>query len=213
MMKSFFRRYQLFIVNIVSASGLLATSDLFVQILYEKRETIDKKRFLAALGTGAVMGVEGHIWYSYIDRVMAQRTWRDVFKKVAIDQTIGAPFYALTYIVDDYCSFYLISSNLFNSRTNTTKSNDKTIFEIKTSRTSILEDRTSSAELTSDIRKNFFPLYLADCLIFAPIQLINFKYVPAFYRVPFLSLAAFVFDAFISAYKHEEKPMTVPEQA
>ncbi|CAF3239061.1 unnamed protein product [Rotaria socialis] len=179
MMKSFFRRYQLFIVNIVSASGLLATSDLFVQILYEKRETIDKKRFLAALGTGAVMGVEGHIWYSYIDRVMAQRTWRDVFKKVAIDQTIGAPFYALTYIVG----------------------------------TSILEDRTSSAELTSDIRKNFFPLYLADCLIFAPIQLINFKYVPAFYRVPFLSLAAFVFDAFISAYKHEEKPMTVPEQA
>ncbi|CAF4526841.1 unnamed protein product, partial [Rotaria magnacalcarata] len=98
-MKSFFRRYQLFIVNIVSASGLLATSDLCVQILYEKRETIDKRRFLAALGTGIVMGIEGHIWYSYIDRVMAQRTWRGVFKKVAIDQTIGAPFYALTYIV------------------------------------------------------------------------------------------------------------------
>lgn len=44
MIKSFFRRYNLFFVNLVSASGLLASSDLLVQVAYEKRKDLDKKR-------------------------------------------------------------------------------------------------------------------------------------------------------------------------
>jgi len=61
----------------------------------------------------------------------------------------------------------------------------------------------------SDTQRNFLPLYLADCFIFVPIQIINFKYIPAFYRIPFLSLIAFIFDAFISAYKHEHQGIHV----
>jgi hypothetical protein len=61
----------------------------------------------------------------------------------------------------------------------------------------------------SDTQRNFIPLYLADCLIYSPIQIINFKYISAFYRVPFLSLVAFIFDIFISAYKHEHKGIHV----
>ncbi|CAF5124714.1 unnamed protein product, partial [Rotaria sp. Silwood1] len=53
----------------------------------------------AALATGAVMGVEGHIWYTFLDQFIVKRTWSSVLKKVILDQTIGAPFYTLTYIV------------------------------------------------------------------------------------------------------------------
>ncbi|CAF0923427.1 unnamed protein product [Rotaria sp. Silwood1] len=117
------------------------------------------------------MGVEGHIWYTFLDQFIVKRTWSSVLKKVILDQTIGAPFYTLTYIVG----------------------------------TSVLEGRTSARELISDVQTNFLPLYLVDCFIFSPVQVINFKYIPAFYRVPFLSLTAFIFDAFISAYKHKHE--------
>ncbi|CAF0724367.1 unnamed protein product [Rotaria sordida] len=175
MIKSFFRRNKLFLLNLTSASGLLASSDLFVQIFYEKKKVLDNKRLLAALATGAVMGIEGHIWYAFLDQFIVQRTWSNVFKKVFLDQTIGAPFYTLTYIVG----------------------------------TSVLEGRTSSRELIGDIQTNFLPLYLVDCFIFAPIQIINFKYIPPLYRVPFLSLISFIFDAFISAYKHQHQEIHV----
>lgn len=51
------------------------------------------------------MGVEGHVWYSFLDRIFYKTTWRNVFKKLLIDQTIGAPIYALTYIIGKkiYC--------------------------------------------------------------------------------------------------------------
>ncbi|CAF4632034.1 unnamed protein product, partial [Rotaria sp. Silwood1] len=45
------------------------------------------------------MGVEGHIWYTFLDQFIVKRTWSSVLKKVILDQTIGAPFYTLTYIV------------------------------------------------------------------------------------------------------------------
>lgn len=54
---------------------------------------------VAAFTTGAAMGIEAHVWYSFLDRVIAIPTWRNVFKKVVLDQTIAAPFYTLTYIV------------------------------------------------------------------------------------------------------------------
>ncbi|UJR37947.1 hypothetical protein I4U23_030632 [Adineta vaga] len=169
MIRTFIHRHRLFLLNLTSASGLLASSDFCVQVFYEKKKPIDDKRILAALTTGAVMGVEGHVWYSFLDRAISQSTWRNVFKKVLLDQMIAAPVYTLTYIIG----------------------------------TSILEGRRSSRELINDTHTNFFPLYIADCLIFSPIQILNFKYIPSFYRVPFLSLIAFIFDAFISAYKHE----------
>jgi hypothetical protein len=45
------------------------------------------------------MGIEGHIWYTYLDRIIARTTWRSVLIKVILDQTIAAPLYTLTYIV------------------------------------------------------------------------------------------------------------------
>jgi hypothetical protein len=45
MIRSFLRRHHLFLLNLTSASGLLATSDLFVQIFYEKKKSVDDKRF------------------------------------------------------------------------------------------------------------------------------------------------------------------------
>ncbi|CAF2846741.1 unnamed protein product [Rotaria sp. Silwood2] len=175
MIYSFFRRNKLFLINLISASGLLASSDVFVQTFYEEKKVLDKKRLVAALATGAVMGVEGHVWYSFLDQYIVKQTWPSVFKKVMLDQTIGAPFYTLTYIVG----------------------------------TSYIEGRASPRELISDIQTNFLPLYLVDCCIFFPIQIINFRYIPSSYRVPFLSILAFIFDAFISAYKHEHKGISV----
>jgi hypothetical protein len=45
------------------------------------------------------MGVEAHVWYAFLDRIITQRTWRNVFKKVLLDQTIAAPIYTTTYII------------------------------------------------------------------------------------------------------------------
>jgi hypothetical protein len=49
--------------------------------------------------TGTAMGVEGHVWYAFLDRIITQPTWRNVFKKVLLDQTIAAPIYTATYII------------------------------------------------------------------------------------------------------------------
>lgn len=53
----------------------------------------------AACISGALMGVEGHIWYGILDRIIVKTTWRNTFKKVVCDQTIAAPIYTITYIV------------------------------------------------------------------------------------------------------------------
>ncbi len=132
------------------------------------------------------MGIEGHVWYTFLDRIMAQPTWRNVFKKVLLDQTIAAPIYTTTYIIgtirffEDFEIYYFFF--------------DKG--------TSILEGRTSFSELKSDTKTNFLPLYLADCFVFIPVQIINFRYIPPYYRVPFMFFIAFIFNTFISAYKH-----------
>lgn len=166
----------------------LSMKNVFVCIeFFSKFKSIsfNYQLLVAAFATGAIMGVEGHVWYSFLDRHIVQSTWRNVFKKVLLDETIAAPFYTLTYIVGKEILKIFIKNIFFFQGT------------------SVLEGRTSYRELMSDTRRNFLPLYLADCLIYAPIQIINFKYIPSFYRVPFLSLSALIFDAFISAYKHE----------
>jgi protein Mpv17 len=71
--------------------------------------------------------------------------------------------------------------------------------------TSILEGRTSFGELKSDTKANFIPLYIADCLVFIPVQIINFRYISPYYRVPFMFFIAFIYNAFISAYKHTDE--------
>ncbi len=91
--------------------------------------SFDCQYVVAAFTTGAVMGVEGHIWYSFLDRRIFQTTWSHVFKKVMLDQTVAAPFYTLTYIVGETndaekyffhrtCLFFLFSRNHHSRRTN-----------------------------------------------------------------------------------------------
>jgi len=57
-------------------------------------------------------------------------------------------------------------------------------------------------ELKNDTKENFIPLYIADCAVFIPVQIFNFKYVSAYYRVPFMFFISFIFNIFLSAYKH-----------
>ncbi len=54
---------------------------------------------MAAGVTGAAIGVQGHFWYGFIDRVIPRPTWTNAFKKVVLDQTIAAPIYTVTYIL------------------------------------------------------------------------------------------------------------------
>lgn len=68
--------------------------------------------------------------------------------------------------------------------------------------TSLLEGRTTVNELQTDMKRNFVPLYLADCVIYIPTQMINFKYVSPYFRVPFMFAVSFIFNAFLSAFKH-----------
>jgi hypothetical protein len=117
MCASFLRRHKQLVINITSASSLLALGDFCAQFFYEKRTSLDYKRLcmlivfilifylkiisilVAAGATGATMGVQGHVWYGFLDRIIVQPTWRNVFKKVLLDQTIAAPVYATTYII------------------------------------------------------------------------------------------------------------------
>jgi len=197
---SFLRRHKQFLINITSASGLLALGDFCAQIFYEKKKSLDDKRLcilfilfdffliililVAACVTGTAMGVEGHVWYTFLDRIIAQPTWRNVFKKVLLDQTVAAPTYTTTYIIGKIRFFKDFEYVIFDKGT------------------SILEGKTSLGELKSDTKANFLPLYIADCLVFIPVQIINFRYISASYRVPFMFFIAFIFNAFISAYKH-----------
>ena len=184
MATSFLRRHQRLLINVSSASGLLALGDLLAQLLYEKKSQVDDQRLVAAALTGTVMGVEGHLWYTFLDRLIAQPTWRNVLKKVLLDQTLAAPIYTTTYIMgeEQHSSHALeVVSHLG---------------------TSLLEGRSSPGELRDDAKTNFLPLYLADCAVFIPVQVINFKYISAFYRVPFMFFVAFIFNGFLSAYKH-----------
>lgn len=54
---------------------------------------------MAATLTGGAIGVQAHVWYGFLDRLIAQPTWKNVFKKVVLDQTIAAPIYAMSYIL------------------------------------------------------------------------------------------------------------------
>ncbi|UJR08299.1 hypothetical protein I4U23_012570 [Adineta vaga] len=164
----FIRRYQQFLIGISSATGLLTLGDYCAQYFYERKKSIDQKRLRAACATGATLGLEGYIWYKFLDRLIAQPTWRNVFKKVVLDQTIAAPIYTITYVIG----------------------------------TSMLEGRTTIQELKKDAKANFLPLYIADCAIFIPVQIINFRYISPYYRIPFMFSISFVFNFFLSAYKH-----------
>ncbi|CAF1054839.1 unnamed protein product [Rotaria sordida] len=148
MIVAYFGRYKLFLLNITSASGLLTLGDYCAQIFYDKKKTLDKKRLFAACITGAALGIEGHYWYKFLDRIIAKATWHNAFKKVLCDQTVAAPIYTTTYIIG----------------------------------TSILEGRTSLNQLKDDTKQNFIPLYIADCVVFIPTQLINFRYISAYYH-------------------------------
>ena len=141
---------------------------------------------VAASVTGGLIGIEGHLWYAYLDRRLIHKTWHHVWRKVVLDQLIGTPIYTLTFILGEIVFVRLRSTWVFSFRLGT----------------SFLEGRQSCEELKEDTRENFLPLYLADCFLFVPIQLINFKYIPSNYRVIFLSLTAFLFDVGIIAYKH-----------
>ena len=63
------------------------------------------------------MGIQAHVWYGFLDRFIAQATWKNVFKKVLLDQTIAAPMYTMTYILGKILSLISIAhSHLLPSR-------------------------------------------------------------------------------------------------
>jgi hypothetical protein len=70
-----------------------------VRYTFDRAEIDLRSVLVAASATGAVLGIESHIWYGFLDRFIAQANWRNVFKKVAFDQTIAAPIYTCTYIL------------------------------------------------------------------------------------------------------------------
>ena len=131
---AFVRRHRKFLLNLTTSAGLLALGDLSAQIVYERKHALDQKRLrtiivwqanfttrisilVAATLTGATMGIQAHVWYGFLDRFIAQATWKNVFKKVLLDQTIAAPMYTMTYILGKILSLISIAhSHLLPSR-------------------------------------------------------------------------------------------------
>lgn len=95
------------ITKTTMASIIFASSDTATQVLSNSSSsTIDGARIASAGTFGVVATTWLHFWWNALERIVHRRIptthnykWANTITKVAIDQTIGAPFYIYTYYV------------------------------------------------------------------------------------------------------------------
>lgn len=63
----------------------------------------------------------------------------------------------------------------------------------------------STAEAWQEYKDKFLMVYLIDCAVWPPSQLINFLFVPAVYRVLYISILTVAWNVFMSYAKHFDK--------
>ena len=57
---------------------------------------------------GFAMGPMNHVWYTMLDSLLPGKAAAVVVKKILMDQTIAAPFFAFTYFMGDYLHQHFI---------------------------------------------------------------------------------------------------------
>lgn len=67
-------------------------------------------------------------------------------------------------------------------------------------------------DLTEELRKKYLASYACDCIFWLPVQAVNFMFVPAAYRVIYLSAAGFVWLNILCIIKNFESYYKVVKQ-
>lgn len=90
----------LFYTNVSISVTLSGVGDFLEQHyeLYTKEsDKYDIKRTMHMASSGASVGVLCHHWYKVLDRFIVGRTWKNVTKKLVLDQVIFSPIMILTF--------------------------------------------------------------------------------------------------------------------
>lgn len=85
----------LLLTNTVSSGLLMGIGDLVQQEIEYRRKILPKRydwgRLLRMTIVGALLGPVHHYFYAYLDKLYPDTNLASVFKKMAIDQIVGAP--------------------------------------------------------------------------------------------------------------------------
>lgn len=98
-----FGRY-LWVTNTVSCGGLLALGDGIQQHLEHARgvgtsPNYDWKRTGRLFLVGLSQGPPHHVFYVWLDKILPQKNGKVVFKKIMLDQFLGAPMFAVMFFL------------------------------------------------------------------------------------------------------------------
>lgn len=69
----------------------------------------------------------------------------------------------------------------------------------------LLEGRRAG-EMHEEVRAKFLPIFLVDCIIWPPIQYVNFAYLHNKHRVIYVNVMMILYDIFLSHIKYEYSP-------
>ena len=90
----------LLVTNTLTCGALLTGGD-WIQQRIEKvmgtQTSHDYKRSGRMFAVGLSQGPPHHYWYLWLDKVLPKRNLRTVLFKIAADQVIAAPFFAITF--------------------------------------------------------------------------------------------------------------------
>ena len=66
-------------------------------------------------------------------------------------------------------------------------------------------EQKSWPDIQVELKQKYIPTYLTSCLFWPTAQVINFAFVPAVFRVAYISVATFVWMSFLSYIKNRPK--------
>ncbi|KAJ8907991.1 hypothetical protein NDN08_008092 [Rhodosorus marinus] len=149
---------------------LMAAADVAVQSRSE--EPLDPIRTLRFASFGFVFGPAGHAWYGFLERVFKpSASLAGLVKSVSVDQLIFAPIILGTFFT------YLCALEGKGAEATRQKISQD------------LPPTIVSPKISSQVN-NWF--------LWVPTQIINFKYVPEFLRLPVVSSVALLWNIYLA---------------
>lgn len=166
----------LFPTNIVIGVGLASLGD------FAKQKVIASKTGKPDIQTDQVLkmglasiplSVEMHYWYKKLDQWFPTKTRRHVLTKVLLDELVMAPI--LTFTLIGFLTILEKHGNLKEFR----------------------------EEFVLRLKHSFGLLYLVDVCFYAPVQTLNFYFLPTKYRVILVYMASVLYFSVASYVLHE----------
>ncbi|XP_066993584.2 mpv17-like protein 2 [Anabrus simplex] len=68
-----------------------------------------------------------------------------------------------------------------------------------------LFEKHEASRIISEMKSKFLIIYTVDWIVWPPVQMINFYYLPPKYRVIYVNIVTMLYDVFLSYVKHDVK--------